>query len=185
MKDSAAAQHVNAKIFASYFDIDLADAIPVFHGWIQNGVQNDPAGEILVDVADYRHVPAGPGVMLIGHHAFYSLDSRDNRFGLLYSRRTALEESFQDRLRQAYTAALSAARRLEQEAAFLGRLRFDAGTWEFWINDRALAPNTEETWETLRKEFHVFLDEVFGEGAYVLNRAGSPRELLRFDVTTS
>jgi len=40
--------------------IDLADAIPVFHRWIQEAVLN----ELVIDVADYRHVPAGPGVML-------------------------------------------------------------------------------------------------------------------------
>ena len=42
---------------------ELADAVAVFHQWIRDGV----CPEMLIDVADYRHVPAGPGVLLIGH----------------------------------------------------------------------------------------------------------------------
>lgn len=178
MIDVAAIQHVNAKIFARHSAIDLGDAIPVFHSWIQNNA----TAELLVDVADYRHVPSGPGVMLIGHEAHYSLDSRGNRLGLLYSRRSILEGTFQDKLRQAYGSALSACRRLEQEPPFSGKLNFDVGACEFWINDRLLAPNTEETWRTLEPELYAFLDELFGRGAYALNRTGSPRELLRFYV---
>ena len=61
--------------------------IPVFHRWIRE--QAMP--ELLIDVADYSHVPAGPGVMVIGHEANYSVDNRENRLGLLYNRRAALE----------------------------------------------------------------------------------------------
>ena len=59
-------QHLNVKIFAQEpASIDLAGAIPVFHRWIQENV----CEELLIDVADYRHVPAGPGVLLVGHEA--------------------------------------------------------------------------------------------------------------------
>ena len=56
-------QHVNVKIFAEDPAIELDGAIPVFHRWIQRNV----CEELLIDVADYRHVPAGPGVLLVGH----------------------------------------------------------------------------------------------------------------------
>ena len=48
-------QHVNVK-FPSAGSIDLTQAIPVFHRWIQE--QALPG--LLIDVADYRHVPEGP-----------------------------------------------------------------------------------------------------------------------------
>lgn len=48
---------------------DLEPAITVFHRCIQRGWLE---GQLL-DVADYRHVPAGPGVMLVGHDVDYSL----------------------------------------------------------------------------------------------------------------
>src|SRR5947209_3539668 len=104
-------QHINVKIFAREAAIDLADAIPVFHRWIQESV----AEELLVDVADYRHVPEGPGVLLVAHEAIYSLDQADGRLGLLYNRKSALNGDDQSRLRQAFGAALAACQRLEEE----------------------------------------------------------------------
>ena len=35
------------------------DFIPVFHNWIQDKVVDD---HLLIDVADYSHIPDGPGV---------------------------------------------------------------------------------------------------------------------------
>src|ERR1700733_4150601 len=97
--DPDAIQHINLKIFiedAGAFE--LADAIPVFHQWIRDSV----CPEMLIDVADYRHVSAGPGVLLIGHEANYSFDNREHRLGLLYNRKAALDGTFRERLNQAY-----------------------------------------------------------------------------------
>ncbi|MCG8364404.1 MAG: hypothetical protein MJA27_13865, partial [Pseudanabaenales cyanobacterium] len=66
----AAVQHVNVKIFLKGPEVSKEDAINVFHSWIQDQKLDDQ----LIDVADYSHVPEGPGVMLIGHNAFYSFD---------------------------------------------------------------------------------------------------------------
>ena len=77
-------EHVNIKIFAADSpSVRFADAIPVFHRWIQS--RDLP--ELLIDVADYSHVPAGPGVVLIGLEANYALDNAHNRPGLLYVRK--------------------------------------------------------------------------------------------------
>src|SRR5262245_46358047 len=125
-------QHVRVKIFAREpASIELGDAIGVFHRWIQERV----CPELLIDVADYRHVPNGPGVMLIGHEANYSLDNTKGRLGLLYSRKQP-GGGAQDNLRQAFDAALAACRLLEQEPAFAAKLLFDAGNCEFSVNDR-------------------------------------------------
>src|SRR5262245_38797576 len=133
---------------------------------------------MLIDVADYRHVPNGPGVMLIGHEANYSLDNTKGRLGLLYSRKQAGGEA-RENLRQAFDAALAACGRLEQEPAFAGKLKFDLGDCEFSINDRLLAPNREETYLALKPEFDRFLAEVWGAGSYSLERGGEARELFQ------
>ncbi len=165
-------QHVNIKIFASKADIDLVDAIAVFHRWIQDNV----VPELLIDVADYKHVPDGPGIMLIGHQADYSLDETGGRLGLLYNRKTAVEGDDQTVLRQAFDAALSAAKRLEEEPPFAGKLRFDDGEFEVIVNDRLLAPNTDATWHSLSPEIDCFAAGLFGEGNYTLVHKGEPRE---------
>jgi hypothetical protein len=168
-------QHVNVKIFAREAAIDLADAIPVFHRWIQEQARE----EMLVDVADYRHVPDGPGVLLVAHEANYSLDLAEGRLGLLYNRKAALEGDAQAKLLQAFGAALGACRLLEEAEPFQGKLRFDAGDCEILLNDRLLTPNTEETWQALRPELERFFAALYGPGAFTLERRGEPRERFR------
>jgi hypothetical protein len=168
-------QHINLKIFiADPGAIDLADAIPVFHQWVRDGV----CPEMLIDVADYRHVSAGPGVLLIGHEANYSFDNRENRLGLLYNRKAALDGTFQSRLAQAHRAALDACDRLEQETPFRGELKFDRNAIEVFINDRLLAPNNGDTWQALRPEIEKFFT------GSTIQRSGEPRDLFRVAITT-
>src|SRR5580693_7012882 len=103
-------QHVNVKLLVqNQGEIDLEPLIPVFHGWIQ-----DQVGEgLLIDIADYRHVDGGPGVVLIGHEGNYSVDNTDHRLGIRYNRKAVLDGNNQDRLKQAAHAALKACQRLE------------------------------------------------------------------------
>ena len=172
-----AIQHVRVKVFARQpAPIDQGEAIPVFHRWIQDRV----CPEMLIDVADYRHVPNGPGVMLIGHEANYSLDMTKGRLGLLYYRKQA-GGGAQENLRQAYDAAMAACNRLEQEPPFAGKLKFNAEC-EFAINDRLLASNQEETYLALKPEFDRFFAGLWGPAAYSMERRGEPRELFRVAV---
>jgi len=172
-------QHVNIKIFAKTDkQVNLADAIPVFHRWIQK--RDLP--ELLIDVADYSHVPEGPGVLLIAHEANYSLDCARNQLGLLYNRKAAGFGNAQEQLRQAYDAALAACRRLEQEPEFHGALQFDMSHVEIIFNDRLMHPNTDESWRQVQPEAEQFFNAIFGAGKYALERAGEPRERLRATV---
>ena len=173
--------HVNVKIYVQEStSIDLRDAIQVFHRWIQDAVLN----ELVIDVADYRHVPAGPGVILIGDEANYSLDCAFNRLGLLYNRKRPSEGTVMDKLLKAFGSALLACSHLEDEAVFRGKLKFDAGHCEVILNDRVLAPNTEKTWLELKPHFEVFFDGLFGSERYSMNRLGERRERLRIELNT-
>src|SRR5216683_2708414 len=68
-------QHVNVKLLVQNpAEASLEPLIPVFHSWIENRAEDD---ELLIDVADYIHVPAGPGVVLIGHEGNYSFNGQD------------------------------------------------------------------------------------------------------------
>lgn len=166
-------QHINVKIFAANpKDVRFDDVIPVFHQWIRDAV----CPELLIDVADYVHVPDGPGILLIGHEANYSLDNREGRPGLLYNRKATLEGTFQSRLKQAHEAALAACDRLENDPALDGKLKFDRNQLEIFINDRLLAPNNGETWQALKPE----LDRYFP--ASRIARVGEPRDLFRVSI---
>jgi hypothetical protein len=167
-------QHVNVKLLAQDSeDIDLEPLIPVFHRWIREHVFD----ELLLDVADYRHVPEGPGVVLIGHQANYSVDNADNRLGVRYNRKAPLDGTNFDRLRQATLAALSAFERLATETELAGELRFNGHDVEVFVNDRLLAPNDETTRKVLTPELRTFFDKLFKGGEYSLSHGGDPRSL--------
>jgi hypothetical protein len=151
-------QHVNVKLpVANPEAVDLEKFLPIFHGWIQE--QN--LDELLVDVADYRHLSAGPGVVLIGHQANYSVDNTGNRLGVRYNRKATLEGTNFNRFAQAARAALAALRRLENDPRLEGRLRFNGRDVELFINDRLLAPNDEGTRAAAEPELKDFFRRLF------------------------
>ena len=169
-------QHINVKSFAeSDTNVNWHGLIPVFHRWIQQ----QALPEMLIDVADYAHVPAGPGILLIGHEAFYSVDNRANRVGMLYNRRTAVEGTLGEKLEQAWTAAKLAAEKLQDEPE-LG-LRFNPQDVEVFVNDRALAPNTQETFDELSPAIGEFFGREFGTPVEIVHDV-NPRGLFRVRV---
>jgi hypothetical protein len=179
-------QHVNVKLLVQNPQgVDLEPLIPVFHSWIQE----QSSDELLLDIADYRHVEAGPGVVLIGHEGNYSVDNTDNRLGVRYNRKAALDGNNQDRLEQATRAALAACERLEAEPLLGGKLRFNGQEIEIFINDRLLAPNTDETRESVAADLQVFSKKLFGGEEYSVSYGRDARKLftasLKADKTFS
>lgn len=168
-------QHVNVKLLVQNpGEASLEPLIPVFHGWIENQTADD---ELLIDVADYSHVPAGPGVVLIGHEGNYSVDNTDNRLGVRYNRKAALDGSNQDRLTQATRAVLKACRRLQEEPRLDGKFRFNGQDIEIFINDRLLAPNNAATREAFDADFHLFSRKLFRGKEYSISYGEDPRSL--------
>ena len=166
--------HINVKLLVKDPEhVDLEPVVPVFHNWIQDQL----CDERLLDVADYRHVPAGPGVILIGHEADYSVDNTDGRLGVRYNRKAVVDGSNQERLRQASRAALSAFERLESEEKLAGQLQFNGQDVEIFINDRLLTPNNKHTREELEPDLRAFCSRLFGGAEYSLNYGNDPRRL--------
>ena len=175
-------QHVNVKLLLQNPEAaDLEALIPVFHTWIEN--QN--GDELLIDVADYTHVPAGPGIVLIGHEGNYSVDNAGNRLGVRYNRKAFLEGSNQDSLAQAARAALTACSRLEAEPRLDGKFRFNGQDIEIFINDRLIAPNNAATREALDTDFHNFFRKLFQGKEYSISYGTDPRSLFTAFVKTA
>lgn len=175
-------QHVNMKLLLeNSAQLDLEPLIPIFHEWIQRQVFE----ELLLDVADYRHVPGGPGVMLIGHQADYSVDNLDHRLGVRYNRKAAFDGSNLDRLKQAARAALAACVKLEQEPRMGGKLRFNGQDIELFINDRMLAPNDDASRAAADPELRDFAGKLFQGGGYSLAYQQDPRRLFGVSLKSS
>jgi hypothetical protein len=175
-------QQVNAKFFLSDpEEVDWEPLIPIFHRWIQEQV----CEELLLDIADYRHVHEGPGIVVIGHQANYSLDNTHGHLGIRYNRKASVDGSNVDRLKQAASSALQACQRLEAETALEGKIRFNGHDMEFFINDRLLAPNREEVRQSLDPEFKAFFDILFRDSDYGISYDTDARRLLRASVKSS
>lgn len=167
-------QHINVKLLLRNPQaIDLEAVVPVFHSWIQQ----QPVEELLLDVASYAHVKDGPGVLLIGHQADYSLDATDGRLGLRYNRKAPVQASNQQKLHQAMHAALSAIERLEQDARLNGKIQFDGKNIELFINDRLVAPNNGQTRQAAAPDLRQFLNRLAGDSAFSLQYEAEPRRL--------
>lgn len=143
--------------------VDLEEFIPIFHHWIQA----QELEELLIDVADYRHVPEGPGVVLITHDAHYAMDLADGRLGLLYScrretqpRRRAIQ-SVEDRLRSVWQCTLTACQRLAAHPALSGRLQFRGNELLLRCNDRLHGPNTAAAYTALCQHLEPFLATLY------------------------
>jgi hypothetical protein len=166
------------KIFArDVKNVDADRLMPVFHGWIRDKKITD---ELLIDVADYTHVPDGPGVALIGHEADYFLDEAEGRPGLVYAKKRGGGGDVAARLADVFERALDACVLLESDAT-LG-YRFGTSEMVLRIADRLNAPNEAATYETVEPELRKLLDKLLGGRTYRLERAKDPREVFTLRI---
>jgi len=184
MTARAKLQHVNVKlVLKDPAGVDLEPLIPIFHSWISGRVFET----MLLDVADYRHVPGGPCIILIGHQGDYSVDNTGNRLGVRYNRKTPIDGNGQDALRQATREALIACQRLEEEPRLGGKLRFNGQDIEVFVNDRLVAPNSASTFEAVRPDLKKFSEKLFHGDKYSLayDSGGDPRSLFGVALKSS
>jgi hypothetical protein len=148
--------------------------VPVFQSWIQmHGVED----HLLIDVADYEHVPDGPGTVLVAHEANFSMDAAGGRPGLLYQRKQPLAGGLEERIGSVFKYALASAARLEENPGLV----FRTDELTFKIADRLLAPNTAETFAAVRGPLEAFLRKLPGGVTFELEHR--PSELGMFEVT--
>jgi hypothetical protein len=152
---------------------ELHPFIGVFHRFIQEAA----VPGLLIDVADYAHVPEGPGVILIGHDVDYGIDLAGGRTGLLTTRKRAGDVSLSQLFRDTLVRALAAARAIEADGGVSVRFAVDA--IEIAFPDRLAAPNTALAFDWVAKELEPIARAVFGAAARFEPVAGSdPRRLL-------
>lgn len=177
------------KLFVDDASSLVLDAlIPVFHRWIQTHALAD----LLIDVADYRHVPHGPGVILIGHDAHYGMDRAvARRPGLLYSRRRETHASRQairsvpQRLQSVFRDALTACQLLQAEPTLQTPLRFRTNELVLRVNDRLYASNTDEGCATLQAHLEPFLRQLYAGNTIKVEPLSDPKASLTVRIQTA
>jgi hypothetical protein len=162
--------------------IKAEEFVPVFHRWIQS--QALP-GHQLIDVADYDHVHEGPGIVLVSHEANIHADQGYGKPGLLYRRKQPTPGSFHDRLRATFTDTLKAAALLEAEPTLAVRANIRTDEASFLIFDRLLAPNSAQTFKSVRGELESFLKGLYDLPSVELTYVEKPEELFEVGIKSS
>jgi len=162
-------------------DIPLTDFIPIFHHWIQEKKLDD----LLIDVADYSHVPDGPGTMLIAHEGNYAVDETGGERGFLYySKHEVPGNTVAERLGCIARKNLAACRLLEEGEETNDRMALDYGRIEIFFNDRLHGPNTDEAWTELKPVIEEFIGKLYPDAEYQIERdSRDARERLRSTVS--
>jgi rhodanese-related sulfurtransferase len=156
-------------------------ALEPFIGLFHRFIQQKQLEGLLIDVADYAHVPDGPGILLVGHEVDYGIGRSGGRTRLLTTRKRCAGLPFADSLRDTLRKALSAA--LAVEASGVGDLRFDTGELRLELLDRLAAPNRDEAARTLQAPLESVLAAAYGDARLELARVeGDARAPLGFRV---
>lgn len=160
---------------------DAALYVPIFHEWIREGALD----LVSIDVADYAHVPDGPGIMLVAQEVAFALDRSDGRFGLLGQRRIPLEGDAVTAIATTLLHTLEVAARLERETKLAGRIRFDLSTLRIEANDRLRAPNSDVGYAAFEPVVRAAVERVFPGSAVAISRiVNDPRDRLSVEVRT-
>jgi hypothetical protein len=165
---------VSVKLFVDdHATVRPQELIAVFHRWIKEGVLED---ELVIDVANYEHVPKGPGIVLICDKAHYYFDVRHGRWGLRYRGRRKARATGEEAIGRAFASALKAASLLENDPTLEGRYTFRTDEVELGIYDRLLAPSEPATLEAVRVPLESTIEALYGEKPKRLELQSGPKE---------
>jgi rhodanese-related sulfurtransferase len=180
MSDLPSPSRLALKFFAAP-DPGPALALEPFIGLFHRFIQQKQLEGLLIDVADYAHVPGGPGILLVGHDVDYAIDLGGGRTGLLTVRKRCGELGFADALRDTLRKALGAL--VAVEASGVGDLHFGTGELQLQVLDRLAAPNADAAAGALRGPLESVLAAVYGDAGPLLERESvDPRAPLAFRV---
>jgi len=157
------------------------DFMPVFHNWIQDKVIDD---HLLIDVADYSHIPDGPGVMLIAHEGNFSLDQESQHPGIMYMRKTEIAGSFKERFNKVLSTVIKAANRLNDNNVSK-QVDFTLNSFRFIANDRLYAENTADNQDLYKLKIQKALDGKYSDSQIKFKDVSDKNERLAFTVTFS
>ncbi|MCB9101596.1 MAG: hypothetical protein H6632_18815 [Anaerolineales bacterium] len=159
--------------------LDDAVFIEVFHEWIRRHTLPG----ILLDVADYRHVPDGPGIMLITHEINFAMDYSEGGFGLLAQRKLGQGTTQQERILELVRATVTFGALLEADPRVAGQLSLEGGAFQFLSNDRLALPNTADGFAAIRPDLEATAAVIYpGQAVSVARLDNDPRDRLTLVV---
>ena len=159
-------QQINIKVFSTEdSEVNYTNFIKVFNRWMEEADSDD-----FLNYADYSHVDAGPGVLLILKQANYSIDNAFHRPGFLYNRKHEVEGDNPEKIRLALAETLSKCQMLETAEELENAMQFNGNDILFMINNRNIAPNTPETADAIQGYLEPVLKQMYGDDDFQIER---------------
>ena len=178
-----APHRLSVKFFFEELSIDVESFIPVFHRWIR---ENVVPNELLLDVADYKHIVDGPAILLVGHEADYVVDVTDAKPGLMYVRKRDAGSDLSDALGTTLSQALNGVKLTESDVDLKGKLKLRTDAATIVLLDRLNYPNTANGDGTAATAAQTQLSDdlapLFGNDAILTRVDNDAREPLTFEL---
>ena len=181
-----APQRLSVKFYFDDLSVDVETFIPVFHRWIREDVVPD---ELLLDVADYKHIIDGPAILLVGHEADYVIDMADGKPGFLYVRKLDVGADLSEALGTTLTQALNGVKLAETDVELQGKLKLRTDAATIVLLDRLNYPNdgsngsgAGSAGESAQAQLTENLTALFGGDVTVTRVANDAREPLTFEL---
>jgi hypothetical protein len=141
----------------SLLQIEVESFTPVFHKWIQ---EDRLPQHLMIDIADYKHIPDGPQIMLIAHEGHIVVDFEDNKPGIQYIRKAPLGESITDAIKGIKEYLDFAVELINIDDVLGSKIEF-SDEYELISNNRFAFPNNKESgMELLQYTSGVFNDHI-------------------------
>lgn len=176
---------LSVKFYFEELSVDAESFIPVFHRWIREDIVPN---ELLLDVADYKHVLDGPAILLVGHEADYVIDFTDGKPGLLYVRKRDLGSDLSNALDTTLSQALNGVKLTESDVELQGKLKLRTDGATIVLLDRLNYPNAASngdgvnTAASAEAQLSDSLAALFGADATVARVDNDAREPLTFEL---
>jgi hypothetical protein len=104
----------------------------------------------MIDVADYKHIPFGPGIMLIAFEGNFSIGYEEHGFGLSYNRKISFRESEEKSLHKIKNILDNVVDLILNEESLREEIQF-LNEYILYSNDRYEFPNNLENGNKLKQ----------------------------------
>jgi hypothetical protein len=158
--------------------LNLDPFLEIFARWRVE--KNHPAE--WVDLADYAHVPRGPGILLAGKNCNFAFDMADPAPGTLCFVKKGLSGSPAARIASAIRSALELSKRLVAEREFPSGVRLQTDALLLSFPDRLATPHNAATDAVLRPPMQRALDALFTANGYTLTQEPDAKAPYGFSV---
>jgi hypothetical protein len=133
-------------------------------------------------VVDYHHVKNGPVTLLVAHEYDISIDDADGRRGLFFSRKQPTEGNFGARLSAAIQQTCEICQRIEADGHLGNQVTFGGNEIRLVLNDRLLAPNTDDTLQAIQADLDAVLGALYGDAKVSVSRRNEVKARFILDV---